>query len=387
LKKGTRLFFYAFTLLFVLSFTEIASFLTINFLQTKGVFYNPSISDSFEDYLLKRDNVLGWPSPVEFGGSNYDSSGSRIVPSFPDKNGHQTCISLYGDSFTWGDEVEHEYAWGNVLSKLVGCRVANYGVSGYGSDQAYIRFTQNINDDAPIVFLNHLSENILRNANQLRDLLYPEGGLGFKPRFVLNEEGALELLPLPTFDSTQYEDIILHPEQYFTNDYFIPGGLSGITSASFPYTISIINGLNNFHVRAELRDEPWYMEFYETGHPSQALETTLEILKAFQSDAIGQGKTPVITVIPTGLDLLYFLEHQAWPYDNLIDELSLRGISAFNFGTEILKSTKNADPCLLFDNCSAHYNEKGYSILAKIAYELLMKRQLLDKIGPKPDPA
>ena len=30
--------------------------------------------------------------------------------------------------------------WVEQLSRKLGCRVANYGVSGYGTDQAYVRF-------------------------------------------------------------------------------------------------------------------------------------------------------------------------------------------------------------------------------------------------------
>jgi hypothetical protein len=382
LKIRTRFFFYVIMVLLVLTLVEAISFLTTRVLQDKGVIYKPSISDSYKDYLLKRDNLLGWPPPDGFGNDdNYDLRGSRIVPAFPDAARYQSCISLYGDSFTWSSEVDNEHAWGNVLSTLVGCRVANYGIGGYGSDQAYIRFRQNANDESSIVFLNHLSENILRNVNQFRDLLYPGKGLGFKPRFILNEEGNLELLPIPTFDVAQYKDVILHPNKYLKNEYFLPSGPSGNTVASFPYTISVIKSLKHFQLKAKLRNEPWYLEFYNRNHPSRALETTSAILKGFNNDANERGKVPIITIIPTGKDLLFFLEHRGWPYDSLIDDLSRHGISVFNFGTGILKHINNSDPCSLFDNCSAHYNEKGYKILANVAYELLIERQLLDKTG------
>lgn len=376
LKIRTHFFFYVIIVLLVISSVEIASFLTIKFLQPIGIFYKPSINNYYEDYLLKRDNLLGWPSPDEFGnGVEYDLKGSRIVPSFSDE--YQSCVSLYGDSFTWSAEVDNEHAWGNVLSKLVSCRVANYGVGGYGSDQAYIRFRRNTNDESSIVFLNHLSENILRNVNQFRDLLYPGTGLGFKPRFIINEKGILELLPLPTFDVTQYKDVVMHPNKYFKNEYFIPGGTSGLTLASFPYTISIIKALKHFRIKAKLHDEPSYLEFYKKNHASRALEITSAILEAFYNDAIERGKIPIITIIPTGRDLLYFLKYDVWPYDSLIDKLSDHDILVFNFGPGIIKHLNNSDPCLLFDKCSAHYNETGYKILANVAYELLIDQQLL----------
>jgi len=382
-----RSFFYAIMILFTLICVEVVSFLATRLLQGKGVFYKPIISESYEDYLSKEDMLLGWPFPSEFGkDGEYDLNGSRIIPAFPYKTMHQNCISLYGDSFTWSSEVDHKYAWSNVLSTLVNCRVANYGVEGYGSDQAYLRFKKNTNDSSKIVFLNHLSENILRNVNQFRDLLYPDNGLGFKPRFVINEVGSLNLIPLPTFNTSKYTDVVLHPAKYFRNEYFIPGGISGVTVATFPYTISVIKSFKHFKIRARLRDEPWYLDFYKKDHPSRGLEVTSEILASFHKDAIERGKVPVVTIIPTGKDLLYFLEHSVWPYERLISELSLRGISMFNFGEKIMSHINNNDPCVLFDNCFAHYNEEGNKMIAKIAYELLLERQLLGNIGTQDKP-
>ncbi len=376
-----RFFFYAIMISFILLFIETISFFATGFLQTKGVFYKPSINDSYEDYLSKRDTLLGWPSPDNFGkNGNFDLSGSRIIPAFSNPEKHRNCISLYGDSFTWSGEVDPEYSWSNILSTLVNCRVANYGVGAYGTDQAYLRFKQNRNDNAKIVFLNHLSENILRNVNQFRDLLYKGEGLGFKPRFIISEKEELALIALPAFNISQYEDVVLNPAKYFRNEYFLPGGLSGVTVARFPYSFSMIKSLKHFYVKAKLRDEPAHLEFYKKDHPSRGLEITAKILTAFHKDAIERGKVPIITIIPIGKDLLYFLDHHVWPYQSLIDELSLSGISVFNFGDGVIRDLNGNDPCLLFDNCSAHYNQEGYKILAKLAYKLLLKRQLLDKI-------
>jgi hypothetical protein len=94
-----------------------------------------------------------------------DKIGSRYVPEFPDPDKYQACVSLYGDSFTWGDEVDDVHAWGNVLSKLLHCRVSNFGVGGYGTDQAYMRFHYNKNDKPKLVILGFYTENIQRNVS------------------------------------------------------------------------------------------------------------------------------------------------------------------------------------------------------------------------------
>ena len=61
---------------------------------------------------------------------------------------------------------------GFQLSKLINCKVNNFGVAGYGSDQATM-LHEAIDITARISVPNHLSENVLRNVNQFRTLIYP----------------------------------------------------------------------------------------------------------------------------------------------------------------------------------------------------------------------
>src|SRR2546422_4540994 len=52
------------------------------------------------------------------------------------------------------------------------------------------------------------SENLLRNVNQYRGLLTGIGMFfSFKPRFVVNDSGTFELIPLPTFTKGQFGDL------------------------------------------------------------------------------------------------------------------------------------------------------------------------------------
>jgi hypothetical protein len=138
--------------------------------------------------------------------------------------------------------------------------------------------------------------------------------------------------------------------------------------------------LRNFHIKAELRDVPWYTDFYKTGHVSGGLKVTAKILAAFHEEATARGKTPIVTIIPTGLDLLYFSDRANWPYQSLIENLSLEDIQVFNFGTGIMLWLDGRDPCILFSHCSQHYNEQGYRVLAELAFALLKDERLLPKI-------
>ena len=123
-------------------------------------------------------------------------------------------MSIYGDSFTFGDEVNDDEAWGNVLSGLLECKVANYGQSGYGTDQAYLRFELNAAaDKAPVNLLAIYPDNILRNLNQYRPFLAGPyaSWLAVKPRFIVEGE-ELKLIPQPS--SVSYTHLTLPTTPY-----------------------------------------------------------------------------------------------------------------------------------------------------------------------------
>lgn len=385
-----RIGLYGASLLIALIGIEISAYVMGSVLKNMALIYDmptnlegyDGYSDFYEEYLADRDDQLGW-LPREDAEMDYfqDESGSRFTPAFPDPASNQNCVSLYGDSYTYSSEVDSESAWGNVLSKKLNCRVANFGVGGFGTDQAYLRFMLNVKDESPIVVLNHLSENILRNVAQLRSLMYrtKSGKIvpDFKPRFLLDENGGLKKIDLPTFRPDEFEDVLIRPEDYLPYDYFVPEGESGLVRLSFPFSLSILKVFGHFHVQAWLRNQPWYGPFYEEMHPSQALQVTSLIMQAFHAEALKRGKIPVLTVIPTGQSLRYFRENGVWPYQPLIDSLNLVHLDVLNFGEGIMQRLEEEDPCQLFDNCDAHYNEKGYAMLAEIADEELRRRGVI----------
>ena len=150
-------------------------------------------------FRTKLDAELGWVPLKET-----NSAGMRDDREyqFAPPNGVLR-ISAFGDSFTYGDDVKLEESWTRRLSTMrPSLEVLNYGVSGYGLDQAYLRYRRLGAEYQPhIVFIGYLSENIARNVNVLRVFYsgrYPTSILT-KPRFKVSD-GHLVLLenPLPT---------------------------------------------------------------------------------------------------------------------------------------------------------------------------------------------
>jgi hypothetical protein len=359
---------YVVMLLVVAGTIEGMAWAVGSYLATKAVFYVPEKVEGYARYLALRDPVVGWPMPSTFGTGERDDTGSRAIPAFADTR--VSCVSLYGDSFTWGSEVDNEHAWSNVLSELLGCRVSNFGVSGYGTDQAYLRFLHNSGDRAPVVILGHLSLNIIRNVNQMRGLVSFDP-YGLKPRFILTRGGQLELVPLPTFTETDYRGLVQWPAGYLRHEYFLPGEPAGSAMLRFPFTLSVLGALQHRHIRAQLSGTPHYLEFYDGNHPSGALLVTTAIIKAFTRDVTKAGRTPVVIIIPAGLDLQYYAKHGRWVYQPLLDRLQDADVNAFDTGPGIMNAVGSRDPCELLDKCGGHYNDEGNAVLAQIVFNRL----------------
>ncbi len=348
---------------------EIMSFVAGKLLAGQFLLYDPPLIENYASYLKNRDPVLGWPSRANFGQGEFDRSGSRLVPKFPDP-ALPSCAALFGDSFTWGDEVTPEQAYGNVLSGLMGCRVANYGVGGYGTDQAYLRYKKVINDNAPIVIMGHYSENIIRNINQERGFLTNQA-IGLKPRFIL-EANELKLIPLPPLTETEHLSLRSHAQELLPYDYFAPGGPSGIHSLKFPYTLSALGTIQHYRLIARLKRNPSYAQFYDPAHPSQALQVTEAIIKAFVSEAQKRNQKPMVLLIPDEKDLRWLRDHGTLPYAELAKRLRNAGIIVPEIAETFNKHLEGRDPCELYTRCGGgHFNPDGYKKLAEIVFAKL----------------
>lgn len=349
---------------------EFVSFVAAQVLLPTGLLVGEPDTGGYDEYLAERDPLLGWPSPGIFGSAGFDESGSRIVPAFADV-GEDSCVALYGDSFTWGDEVEAEHAYGNVLAGLLNCRVANYGVGGYGTDQAVLRYTEVIQDDAPLVVIGHFSDNITRNVNQLRDFI-AGGRLGFKPRFVIGDEGP-QPVALPTLTEDEYREVASRSAELLPHEYFRPGTWGAAGIMAFPYTKAIAHVAMHQRVLAALRGiRPTYAPFYDPQHPSQALPLTVQILQHAARTAAAREQRLLVLLIPDLHDLEARRAGRPSSYAPLRAELDAAGLGYIDAADYFLASHGARDFCELFVRCGgSHFNPDGYRYLAEAVYAAL----------------
>jgi hypothetical protein len=253
--------------------------------------------------------------------------------------------------------------------------VANYGVGGYGTDQSYLRFHYNTHDEAKIIIIGFSSDDIRRNVNQLRNLIVPEKQFGIKPRFILSEGDKLQLVPIPNLTKKDYENLIINPKKYLAHDYFIPGGLSGRIEMNFPFCLRVTK-LSKYVFKRIINGKPGYEEFYDPDHPSEALNVTANILKAFYQEAKIRGKYPIVLLIPIMYDIRKYQREHIWVYQTLIDKLAENNLEFLNFGNAILAYLSQRDPRMLFTKDS-HLDEEGSRVLARYVFDYLNQKNII----------
>ena len=334
---------------------------------------------SYDEYLAARDDLLGWPGEDALRGPEFDSSGSRPNPEFPDPSKDKSCVSLYGDSFTLGVEVDDRHAWGNLLSKLVGCRVANFGIGGYGTDQAYLRFKKT-EDPSPVVVLGYLSSNIVRDITRLKDLYSEKIEYTLKPRFVLDDRGGLRLVPIPDLTEEEYLRVMgaLEPDLVLEHESFQTGGPFGVQKLRFPFSISILRAMPGLIRRARSR-EPYYAPLYGHGNPTRGLEITSEIMKAFWRDALAAGREPAIVIFVTAEELAYQQSFGRASYENLLEILDENEMSYLDFGPLLVRHLGSRNVLEVFKS-GGHYDEETHELVAESVYQHLRDRG----IDPRP---
>lgn len=205
---------------------------------------------------LLPDSLLGWsPSPIyksKEGLYIYNKDGIRckdILTDYSEKK--KLRIAIFGDSYAHGDEVRFENTIGKYLQNLldgqnIETEILNFAVSGYGLDQAFLRWESIKEKFQPdIVILGVQFENIKRHINLLRPFYYYTTEIPYsKPRFVISGD-KLQLIKSPITDVTKTVDIIENfdswelsnlegfytKENYEANPLYLSNSISFISSA------------------------------------------------------------------------------------------------------------------------------------------------------------
>ena len=369
----------------VLLIFEGGAFITVRFLlssQIRDMLWEPDLNmvrAAWSRNAESIDDELGWPSAKIATSGTRDPSGAKLNALFP--NASEACLSAYGDSFIWGDEVPLAEGWIEQLSRRLGCRVSNYGVSGYGTDQAYLRYRRNTEDKAPVVILGIFPDDIVRNVNQYRAFMgFQLEPFWIKGRFILDDEGNLQWIPRPKLNAETYLELHQTPRAFLPYEYLMPNTRDGPVSVRFPYMLSLLRLALAPRVWSRLRGQTPWADFFGLDHPSGALELTIAISRAFVKEAEGRGARVFIVMMPSAGSFRTWERFGATDYSPFVAAMAANGIDVFDPLPALAKAVGRNNFCKLYapkSSCHGHFGIAGGSLLSQVVEVELLRRNLI----------
>ena len=281
-------------------------------------------------------------------------------------------LSAFGDSFTHCNEVSDNETWEEYLSLLAGKNVYNFGVGGYGPDQAYLNFIQTYpRIRTPIVTFGLVDDDINRLVNVYRPFLDHRQVLPFtKPRFELRD-GRLVLFSNP-ISSREQLSLLCGKEFIATigkSDYWYNETM--LFNAGFPRVRILCDKRLWKKILDRCRGRCTLWQFKEKR------ELLYAVLDQFVADAKQQGAIPVILFFPTRLSLS---EDEAPPNASyyIADYCSKKGYLYFD-GNKVFREAIERGGRLNGLFAETHLSPKGNKLIAEAFFGYLRAQGLIKK--------
>jgi hypothetical protein len=348
------------------------------------VYWPPAISEAeFQAYLRTRDAFLGWPTKG-FLATHADPDGARLSPANERFGDTPVCVSTYGDSFTYSDEVGHDDAWPNVLAEHLRCPVKNYGVPGYGIDQAVLRFRNNVKDDANLTILSFYVLDVTRNMNQWRYLMNGGNPLSFKPSFAWTSNSKLTAEPIPVNSYDDFLRTIENPADVLRVERYLPDApaLPAQLRAKFPYTLSLASFVENQildelrlkSLASSVRLRDWnYPHWYDTedGPWPETIALNTAIVGEFAQECRRRERRCVVLVVPDVGSIRLVQQEGRSELEQFLRPIE-QYLEVWRTVEFFARQTERLGVCYYVGeqrDCRGHFNRDGYALLAGFVAE------------------
>lgn len=268
----------------------------------------------------------------------------------------------FGDSYTFGAEVADGETWPAQLEAArARLEAINFGVGGYGTDQALLRFRRQGRDlGADAVLIGFLLENVGRNVNRYRPLYYPATGVpGAKPRFrLLGEDLVLLPQPFPTREALARAVVdgsvlpLLAEGEHWTPAH-LPGPLRFSSLARLAAAYRAYSARQTRLLLLDREGEPF--------------RVTVALLEAFHREALACGarEAPVL-VFPREEEMEALVGRDDPYWKGLLDALAARSIPFLDLSQPLAPAFRAAreDPAAPALYRAGHFSPLGNRIVA-----------------------
>jgi len=367
---------------------ELGSWGTLRVLpKLKGIHYEPidvtSLSDEHRRILSRflegstayvgYSATLGWT--IKPGGAasplyQANAQGFRATREYSTNPGPGIRrVAAFGDSFTHGDGVGNSETWAEMLSVTApGLEVLNFGVGGYGIDQALLRYRQEGKHFHPhIVLIGFMSENINRSVNVYRPFYAPGTGQPLaKPRFRI-KAGRLSALDNPIGSLEEYQQLLDDTPSVLArlgeSDYFY-GHRAHASPWDFLPSVRLLK-LSIQEIR--LSSEP-IIRGGRYNRQGEAFAVTSAILDAFVAEVRADAARPLILVFPARPDLRDNWSGGIRVYQPLLDDFRAKGYEYVDL-LDAFERCRNH--CAIDSLVPGHYSAAGNRMIADFLRDFL----------------
>jgi len=326
---------------------------------------------------------LGWTTKSNGSTDLYQSNSSAIRSNreyAPTPAENILRISTYGDSFTHGSDVGNHHTWQAFMENFKkNIEVLNFGVGGYGVDQAYLRYLEKGKQfKSHFVFIGFMTDNNYRHVNTFRPFLNSHTGTPLsKPRYIIRD-GKPVLLPNQLQSMNDYKALLRDPRKLLSrlgvNDYY--------------YQHSYRSGRLDWAPSVRIAKILWkefsnslYMEKDDGNRydeKSEAFRLTCNLFDKFHEQVIKENSIPIILIFPNKEDMRAQKKYNFKRYSPLITFLESKGYKYIDLMDAFDEAIKFYELSYLFH--PSHYSPLSNKLVAEHILRY-MEENKLNTIG------
>jgi hypothetical protein len=286
-------------------------------------------------------------------------------------------IAAFGDSFVYGSEVDNANAWATLMEvQNPDLEVLNFGVGGFGVDQAYLRYRLEGMAVSPhVVLIGYSPDDINRVVNVFRRFLNDKDTVLAKPRYVLRSNGTLSLIDTPLPDRVAYQELLSDPRtirRFGKYDHWYEP--CQYDNALYDYSLTVRFGCS-LASRA-------YRKYLDPEHPiagqlynpdSTAFKIQAALFSRFAETVREGGALPIVLLLPEDRSIVRSREGKSTIYEPLLTYLDAQRIDyvdaaeAFRLATPAVTVREWLAP-------GGHYSPTGNAIVASWLAKVVRKR-------------
>lgn len=315
--------------------------------------------------------VLGWVyrSGYSSASDRVNSVGARSLREYEREPLEGTRrVAAYGDSFMYGTEVSVEDAWSTVLEAITpSTEVLNFGVGGYGTDQAFLRYVEGRGAHGEdLVLIGFAPVNLRRSVNVYRRFISDRDSPLVKPRFVVGDEG-LVLVPNPLPPPDEYRRLAEEPRatvrELGRHDSWYNPLVWENSLYDLSPTVRLVTYLGSRVYRARL-SKGRLLRDGAFNPASEAFMVQRMVLQAFHDSVSATGAQPQLVIFPDPTSIRRQIEGKPSIYAPLIAALREDGVEVLDLVDAFAKTAAREGLGGLFAS-GGHYSAAGNRIVAE----------------------